>query len=424
MPKPRVLVVQPHKTKSRKGRKRSTSASSRGSVASIVIREPSQGKRHHKHTAHPARSNETKVLSTYRAANLHPFSSAAMGARVPDLFSYPTVPFTVTTSFTLTTDANGDASCVVTPIPWMTVINPIGGATTISGLTNSYTNASGTVFALSTVTFDQLSARYVGYRLVGGGIIATNLLTPLTCTGDVIMAPLPVIGANPAPGGISASNDYRAMRILTEMTGQFTGGTANIQLPNSMVALPCAVQVPLQELIGKGIQSNFSVNSPGAFNFHSLALAEQGGAPTGIPGMWGPNQFITGGDNYFNGVSYSYSTASTSTTDHRGFDLKCIKVMGAPATVKALEVKVTYHLEALPYMETSPNTGNNRFLAADSIPSPVNLAGHLAALQEFSSSPAMSLVTNLVGTALRGLARGSRSHGGSLAGSLARLAIE
>lgn len=56
-------------------------------------------------------------MEAFRMALTDPFSEAADGARVPDLFSAPTEARSYTTSFTVTSDASGN-------IDYMAFANP------------------------------------------------------------------------------------------------------------------------------------------------------------------------------------------------------------------------------------------------------------------------------------------------------------
>lgn len=149
--------------------------------------------------------------TAYRAALMNPFSARAQGARVPDMYSAPTVPKHITQSYTLSTTAGAlPAQILILPNLYMPVICPagaLGGAQTWVTMDGQST---GTCVINSTSV---VSSQLTNYRIVGYGvrIYSTGAIT--STSGRVLVATNPVsswINHKPATIGGQATTNNNA----------------------------------------------------------------------------------------------------------------------------------------------------------------------------------------------------------------------
>jgi len=158
------------------------------------------------------------IMNSYLAALTEPFSRAAIGAQVPDMYSFPTETQMVRAIFTLGCDSNGNLDFVVTPSLFQTILCacPLTGASPNNSIANiggvfcqDFTPNSGVLTRLAPVSSPTLSLNVQSwiasgvvtpetvyeqmqrYRIVGMGCRISSLTAPLNQTGKLVMASFP-----------------------------------------------------------------------------------------------------------------------------------------------------------------------------------------------------------------------------------------
>jgi len=149
----------------------------------------------------------------YAAALNAPFSEQALGAQIPDIFSYPTDTRHFRSSFTVSTNNVGAAEIILYPSPVFSIASPIQvinggyakpivtGGQVLDTCSNYNTGIAPSVSGGSTtantmdvrccVTAAQLSGLYTQYRVVGWGYKIRALGNFSTTAGRVQVASIP-----------------------------------------------------------------------------------------------------------------------------------------------------------------------------------------------------------------------------------------
>lgn len=154
------------------------------------------------------------MARSYLAALVAPFSRDAIGAQVPDLYSFPTETQMIRCEFTIGTDNQGNCDFVVQPSLWQTLIcncpataggvSPNSSPANLGGVYNAEFSPGtlGVVTPTSTTSWSAvgvlgatingpLAQQMQRYRIVGWGTRLRCLVAPLSQQGRVILATLP-----------------------------------------------------------------------------------------------------------------------------------------------------------------------------------------------------------------------------------------
>lgn len=161
-------------------------------------------------------------INAYLEALTNPFSREAIGAQVPDMYSFPTETQMVKCIFTLGNDTEGNLDFVITPSLFQTIIcgSPLVGATqgncpnrsvaTIGGIwISDFNPTSGVMVQVAPVVSSTLSlcqgswisagvvdpavvsSQMQRYRIVGMGCRINCLAAPLNQQGKLVLASFP-----------------------------------------------------------------------------------------------------------------------------------------------------------------------------------------------------------------------------------------
>lgn len=370
--KTQVILATKPKRRSKK-RKQSTVG------VSVQVKGP--------HLRNPERHRSTgsgSAAAAYRVALSNPFSQLASGAKVPDLFGYPTTTFRLEATIQLVTNGNGVASGVLLPIPHFPYLNCPGTSTNMTGITVPWNNTAGQYIAGTAWNMNKMSTSLSNFRVVAAGHQISNLLPPLSLTGRLIAATTPIVGPVPSYGYLTTSttNTLKTDDILSVATGVGLINThVNTHLPSSMIALPTAVELPLAEIQGQVLAVNHSITGPGAFDFHNTWSYD-----SATPGM---GSFEAEDYGMINITTAVTKLSSHDSMNFVGRDAILLRVEGAPANVPVLEIKTIFHIEGSPYLSLVALPGG---FTDSSEPSPVAPMEHLRMLTEISQMPVFKIL--------------------------------
>lgn len=280
---------------------------------------------------------ENEYSAAYRAALMNPFSSKAQGARVPDMYSAPTVAKHIAKSYTFTTGSAAGYSnqLIILPNLYMPIVAPYGvieGG--VSWLTMDNV-AAGTCIVNATST---VSTQLTNYRIVGYGVRLYNTGALTSTAGRVLVATNPVsswvnyktatIGGQATTSVNAAANGGMTLSAYGLPTAS-QGGISVVSAAN-MPSMQNCVEVSLTSLAAKPLVITPKVNSPEAFEFRQSADSAIGFSIN-------------------NQTSASYvSSGDASYLRVAGHELIVISVNGAPVDTSVLQVEVVYHIEGAP----------------------------------------------------------------------------
>lgn len=344
-------------------------------------------------------------MMAYAQAVTNPFSPLAVGARVPDLYSYPSSTFKTEGTFQVKTDGTGIMSFALTGIPWMMALNTSAGISPFQGSILESVNANGNTISCQPYDAVSLQTKCGTYRVVGAGYMITSMLTPTATTGRVMMAAVPISGHNPGPkimsSGTAASYATNSNDIICTMTGMTGNVHSTAHLPSTMLELPNSVEFPLAAIIGDAVQVTHNICSPHAFEYHTSNVNQNYGRNAANTA-----DLVDNNGESIPGLTVIYEDSTQ--LDHSGKDMIWVRVEGAPANTVVLDVKYIFHFEGTPYLPSGVVPADRFTSSAASAP-PVDPIGHLKFLSEISNHPAIRFLGR---AAFNGLAAAGRRHYG------------
>lgn len=218
-----------------------------------------------------------EAVESFQHALIDPFSAESRGARVPDLYSFPTLTYRLQTSVLMGTGSTSFGA-VFTPNPfvsmWDTNVATGVGLPSISatGGMRPFTSAPA---AHAFCTPGALGGLATEFRVVGGGIKIRNLIPELTATGRIYVAVVPV-----AAGGVP---NYNALDSYVANAGVYSRIFSRMGIPSpaacstaSLQLLPVSKDFTVGEIVGANeLEVNFSVYSPDFFKFKTVIFSAQ-----------------------------------------------------------------------------------------------------------------------------------------------------
>jgi len=350
-------------------------------------------------------------LNAYASALMRPFSKAAMGAQVPDMYSYPTATYHTEGTITIISNNLGVASFIMTPDPYCSFID----MTTASVNTSSMARYFGTSpDAYASVIQSSLAGVLTNYRVVGGGIQIRNLLPPTTATGRVIIATVPMADNMPGPNSLlCATSNYTlaAHAIGVRPAGGSDIASTTAGLNSNIIQLPGAVELTVQDLISQSLSVNFRPVSPGAFDFKNVTNDQY---LTSIAGVPYSDQAIVSNATGLGNPAVSDSLASKQPT---GFDAICVRLEGLPPLAICADVRYVLHFEGTPALT---NAVGSIVPAVQNSPV-VNVIGHQRVLDSALSTSNIMFGVEAIAAGVAGYA--SNGLTGAASNILAKLGM-
>ncbi len=338
---------------------------------------------------------------SFGVALIDAFDDRARGAKVPDLYSFPTSTLALEMELDINADSNGRFSFCVLPHPVLSVYthNPNPSIQSITGGLRTAGNGNlGTPKIFGSLGASQLAVTCESFRVVGCSWKLESLMTPLTCTGKLTLCQLPA-SDNIAPMNGTATNEdvpllnaFMSMPALSsEQTTTYATRLGNLpagiqnsgNYDSSMRQYATGHNVNATDVQVNGIGANLRVLSPKVFDFkESIAdvVFEQGGYTNTVPSTNLVRLFGGSTTYQISTTAGTFGTASTSTVDADqfagtadqlsngfnplstsylaigGWSNQYVTGQGYPSNSKVYSLRVAYHLE---YIEAFTSAGSS-----------------------------------------------------------------
>lgn len=297
-----------------------------------------------------------------------PFSLEARGARVPDLYSFPTNTFRLQTSMLMGASQTEFGACFF-PNPYFTAFDTGQAALTIANVTSTggcRRFASANSF-MGLTTPDLFVPLATAYRVVGGGIKIRNLLPELTATGRVYIACVPVASNGVPNYNFLESQNPATTAYYNEILDRMGVPRLQVMRSASLQMEPVAKDFTIGQLVGdEELEVDFGIYHPDFFRFKptsakstafSSVLSEYDDVGVNATGVVVPN------------VSGSKSGMQID-----GGSAIIVWFEGVPSTAAApIEVDICLHLECVPVIAALGTTTNQGITPeSDNPPRPVH----------------------------------------------------
>jgi hypothetical protein len=297
-------------------------------------------------------ASQIDTYNSYQESLSQPFSPDALGSRVPDSFSFPTVTYHSHSTTVLGNAASSGLSLgavLVIPNPIITLFDMSvldNGATaanvcvTSTGMNrydNTVTHPLSAAYGATTQA--DLGLKFAMYRIASWGIKISNLLPELSATGRIIIAPLPI--GDTIPNYIELING-NALSMANSITGL---GPATLN-SSAMLNWPGAFELSFGDLMRGDVELCGMYTSPAFFEFKSASTFSV------------VNTSFSGGDSQ--GVNSSNQAAYEGFKDltrAKGGVAYLIYFEGVPInTANVLQLEIIQHIEGI--AELSQTSGN------------------------------------------------------------------
>lgn len=309
------------------------------------------------------------ALAQYEAALMNPFSEQALGARVPDSYSFPSEVRHAKTVYTLQAATGGNLDCAIFPHPLYTVVSGIG---TLNGGVGTPENTVPGFTQTGIVSQTTLAGIYGNYRIVGGGVRVKFSQSYNNATGRLFIAVQPSPANIPYYAGSGAKVDlYDTLDLPYEAA---SGG-----IPTSIVTLPYSLEIPVSELIGNGIEIPLRVSSAAFSEWREANIASSG-----------PSLVTLGASTSAIGEIVGENFVAAD-----GFSTVMIRGTNLPTGSPCLDIEVILHFEGTPAIQTG-----TVMAGATSAPV-VNVTGMFAALAKQNNSPFAKKIGSVVGAVVK-----------------------
>lgn len=314
-----------------------------------------------------------RASSEYLAALISPFSDRALGARVPDMFSVPTIPLKLEGVFVLQSSPAGNISTAFNFHPLLALMDPLASSV-VSSPTGPYGTAGNTIFPL--IRLAQLAPLVANWRVVGAGLQLANVIPELACTGRLIVAPsttsahIPNVRLLDNSGGAPFVSN-----VISDIFGVPTNSFTGSGLPTTILSLPEAVDVTMQQLIASHLCFTSRPQGPLAMNFRTTA--NETNVAASLSDGFVP---ITG-----TGTGNASLAEMPDLVDNSGFAGVLIRAEGLPANTGSIELKYIIHLEGTPSV-----TANNMLPSMHG--KSVDMGSFHRALEEASRRPMITMI--------------------------------
>lgn len=303
-------------------------------------------------------------LARYEAALMNPFSDLALGARVPDAYSFPTEVRHAKLLYTLQPTAGGTVDCAVFPHPLFSVMCGLG---TLVGGVDTATGVAG-VRCTGVVNLNTLAAAFNNYRVVGGAVRFKWSSTYNNASGRIFLACQPSPANIPlyTDSGTNKSQLYEFCDVPYDST--LTG------IPTSILTYPYSLEIPTSELIGNGVEIPFRISSAAFSEWRETAVAAKG-----------PSLVTRSATNTIQ------DSLGENLVACDGFSTILLAGTNLPTGAPCIDVEVIYHLEG------TPQVSAGQVLAGASNSPVVNVAGMFAALAKQNAMPFVKSIARLAG---------------------------
>jgi len=286
-----------------------------------------------------------QAIKSFATALMSPFSPDAIGAKVPDLYSFPTSSYHLKNTFTLGGASNFGVVCM--PNPFVSLVDvSAGGSCVLTRGGAAQTSANTGVYGLTTEAL--LATVCTEFRMVGAGIKIRNLQAPLVGVGRIYVAVVPLCEGLPP---VSFLN-FNALSAAG-----YTAMLSNCGLPSPSLCTSSALQnLPLSgdyvvsDLVaGCEIDINHAVFHPAFYTMKAAITSSTFGA--------GPT--ATGDQLLVNSVGAVASLGLRDNMSVQGSAAIILYFEGFPSTASLalVEVDIIQHYETTPIIGQAAGVG-------------------------------------------------------------------
>lgn len=318
-------------------------------------------------------------VNCYKLALANPFHDDAVGARVPDMYSYPTATYHAEGTFMVKTNASGVGSVTILPHPFLSLIDMTGS--TVNTPNGMFTYGAGDYYAAAKQS--NLAGQLTNFRTVGMGIEIRNVSPPTSATGDVIIAKVPISGQLAGPTALGSLTDVQSM---CKVVLGLDPGSTTVGWTSDILELPDSDETSIQNLIGNALQVNCKPINSDAFimratnNDAVVAAANNLASGVVVNNSGVPNYIDALVSELFN-----------------GWDAILITTQGAPVSQNVLEVKYIYHFEGTPALPSGAGT----VVPSMEVARFVRPLALWSSLEEALNRPSIQLISKVIGEAAR-----------------------
>jgi len=325
----------------------------------------------------------------YQMALLNPFSTDALGVRVPDQFSAPTATLSLREFVSIGNDVVGNADCIFMP----NVLNP--AFSTRSSVINGTVvpMPDGTNFRGLINTGASLYGKITNYRIVSWGLRIRNTTAVTACQGVLTVALV---------------NPHTRMRVpaTANIGGQAAGATGSLgfNIENWCIAMGIPY---VGATTGARVDTSALLDFPAHARYQALQLAERTVEvhpkltdPAGLAfrdsndSVWGSDMQATSSAVYVQPGDASYLMLDGWTSVVIGFTGG-----SSVANTQTFDVELIYHLEG------SPNVAAATAFIADTPQSPTAPLAMMMAQAALAKLTPFSEAATAAMAAYRALAR-------------------
>lgn len=333
-----------------------------------------QHNQHHRRVAPPVQGGLPDVRH-FQMALRNPFSPMAIGARVVDSFTTPTVTYHIRGYSSLTSSSSGRMYFAVLPSPCFSYLQPTSG----NGGPSDYTNFSG--FTQNNPSIGGMGGAYVTapsnlasvmteYRTVAWGFRLIAKDTAFNSKGKVYVASVPTTENAPS---------WNTMETVTGTDTSIGEYTVGLPLANigGILNLPGCQTFSMQDLLRGEVMF---CGTPTNASFYQFK-----GTMDRSVVAWNTGQVLAdeGVFNHTTGLVNATAGGRKDIASLRGGRAFLVCATGLPASTQELDLEVVYHLEGTPNI-TSSGT-------AQLVPSSMRSVGGSTSLVE----SAISLASNV-----------------------------
>lgn len=277
----------------------------------------------------------TDDVSQFHVALKQPFSTIAMGVRVPDSYCFPTVTYHYRSSIPLISDSSGRISLAVFPSPALTLAS--GNGVVSAGATSFASNNQ--VFYLVSPT--ELASKLTEYRTVAWGIRILAKDSAFSTKGKLSIALVPTTNNAPSWNTLQTAG-ATGTGVATEYIAGFDIGF----LDSSILNYPAVKTFSMQDLMREDIEVPGMPLNESFYDFR--------GTTDRTTTPWSATTNI--GDEVATTATALINSTTIGRKDVasvRGGIAILIVASGLPATSQAFDVDIVFHLEGSPNLSSA-----------------------------------------------------------------------
>jgi hypothetical protein len=297
------------------------------------------------------KESKKTLLADFVTALVRPFSPEVQGCRVPDPWSFPTVPYHLHSTSVVSTAVYTAGSIMFLPNPLLSLIDLTSlrlntgsqivspGNSGLVQLNASSTTVGYSLYGASTPA--NLASVASTYRVVTWGIKISNLTPELAATGRLIFTYIPLTNTVPNIDALTSGVNTNvttnsSINLLNALTGSPLLDTSEI------LSLPTSFEIAVQDLLHGDLELAGKYTAPGFFEFRNTQAY-------GIVN----STYNEADDIVFAPATGLVSTALSGYKDPTSMHGSCAIVMrmeGMPPATNVLQIEMIYHLECQPQL--------------------------------------------------------------------------